>query len=871
MNVKIVIVKPVVRSRPPICPWVIDVGEAPRRAVGRQRTVLGPRGSPELPRGAAASAVPRPDDPVADDSSHVLLGPVAARRTRRGRRAPAVTTPRSSAESCRRRVLAARWPARPRAGRARVEPATFVAGVAQPRSRGARCRPPSRIAALLERASLLRLDRDCRHRARARRARRPSTDGRTLAAHAAAPASRSTTARRSTRRPSSALITRRCTTGRRIGPPPGLRDVERVEVGDALTSHRARLGAPSAAARRRSRASMSAAARRRGLRGGSVHALAAENPARIDRWRLRGLLPRGARRSTGSSCARSDSPRTAWAALLRGEIGFLYEVAPESVPFVESSPDVQVRRLPASVRLRGRLQPARHRCSRGRACGGRCRWRSIGSAMVRRVLDGRGRVRAPTPCGRCTGRSTAPSRRRGFDPARARRELEAAGLPFERRPRRAAAHRRGCRVHVPRARRHPACSRGWRSPCSATCSTSASTCSSRPVPLAVLAQRLAAGDFDAYLLDMNALRPELDVLALAFATRRRPFIDAGADARRRRARCVSGAPPTRTGLRAAVAELRRAFARGPARALPLLGRGDARDEPRVRAATRSAIATSCCRCRSGSPPQRLGDHAPLPPLRARRRRCRPRAAAGVRRRLAQRAAARAPAAPSGEGIVNLTERTAEQLDDVGGPHDRAGWRRSRPSSTARRLERWQQERAVRNWVLRVPGVPLADALRRDGRAAASSSSAHAGALHVAGRSIAPGRTACGSLAAHHRRRPAAPMSTSLRRSRTRAARRETLVGHAEPRADLAGRRPAARRRARLRDAGRRATAASSRTAIPTSKARHRARRCRSRRTRSRSRRAGGARAPAGAGGVRRRRRRAAARRRRARRDVAAGC
>lgn len=32
MTVKIVVVKPVVRSRPPICPWVIDVGDgAPAR------------------------------------------------------------------------------------------------------------------------------------------------------------------------------------------------------------------------------------------------------------------------------------------------------------------------------------------------------------------------------------------------------------------------------------------------------------------------------------------------------------------------------------------------------------------------------------------------------------------------------------------------------------------------------------------------------------------------------------------------------------------------------------------------------------------------------------------------------------------------
>jgi hypothetical protein len=97
--------------------------------------------------------------------------------------------------------------------------------------------------------------------------------------------------------------------------------------------------------------------------------------------------------------------RTAWVALMRGEVDFLHEVAPDAVEFVEAGSDVHACLVPAAVSVPARVQrPPPGDCKTG-ACGSRSTRPSIGPGSSPARSRGGGCPLA-VMCGPATGRST---------------------------------------------------------------------------------------------------------------------------------------------------------------------------------------------------------------------------------------------------------------------------------------------------------------------------------------------------------------------------------------------------------------------------------------------------------------------------------
>jgi peptide/nickel transport system substrate-binding protein len=431
-----------------------------------------------------------------------------------------------------------------------LPPTHLVAGVAQPRLGASADGSTSRVAALLERSSLLRLDRACRPEpALAERVIVDQT-GRTcsltlhrgLTFHDGTPIDAAAIA---------ALVTSALDRRGRIGPPPGLLDVGRVDAVDALTV-RILLSQPSPLLPE-ALAGLEVRGGRDGDSAAGPYQRASEGPGAIEMVAFAGHYL--GRPAIDRIVLRSfESPRTAWAALLRGEVGLLYEVSPDSVAFVEPSRAVQVRSfLRPFVYLVGfnthhpvlRRQAVRHALSIA----------VDRERLIRRVLDGRARP-AFDPVWPLHWALDGDAPVRGFDRDAARRSIDREGLVI--RPTRE-------RADGPPSRFAFTCLVPAGIPLLEALAVAVQRdlfdvgvdMQLEALPLEALGLRLASGDFDAYLLDMNGFGLSWTYRLWHSATAK-PFIDsgyAGADAALDRIRHASG----EHALRQAVNETRRVF------------------------------------------------------------------------------------------------------------------------------------------------------------------------------------------------------------------------------------------------------------------------------------------------------------------------
>jgi peptide/nickel transport system substrate-binding protein len=201
--------------------------------------------------------------------------------------------------------------------------------------------------------------------------------------------------------------------------PAGLWDVDRVEPLDARTL-RLQLRAPSSLL-------LEALTLSRGLAVGPF--VDGQEPDGDADTPVLLLNPRHATASavTRITFRHYDSPRAAWAALLRNDIDFLYEVSDEARSFLERAPGIHVssfiRPYVLTLGLNNRHPVLRHTSVR----------RALNYAVNRQALlekdyGGRGLVATghAWPFHWAADTSVTPY---PFDPAEARRLLDAAGLP----------------------------------------------------------------------------------------------------------------------------------------------------------------------------------------------------------------------------------------------------------------------------------------------------------------------------------------------------------------------------------------------------------------------------------------------------------
>jgi peptide/nickel transport system substrate-binding protein len=427
--------------------------------------------------------------------------------------------------------------------------------VAQPRGPSASSDSSlARVAALLERASLLRLGRDCRYEPALAERVEVSPDARQwrltlrpgLTFHDGTPIDATSAV---------IAIQREAGADALAAIPPGLRDVDRVNVVDARTIAIS-LHAPAAL--------LGEALARLDLRGGASgdsgagpFTTASTRAGAIELRAFAGYH-HGAPAIDHLELRSFDTPRTAWAALLRGEIGFLYEVAPDAVPFVESAPGIQVHRfLRPFVYVTGfnlrhpALRDARVRRALSLAVDR--------TTLVRRVLHGNGRP-AADPVWPLHWAVTLPDERAEVDSAAARRALDAAGL----RVNTATPGTAGPRIRLAFTCLVPTgmpLLEGLALAVQRDLLAVGVDMRLEAVSPAVLTRRLAAGAFDAYVLDMNAFGLGWTYW-LWHSEASRPFVDAGPAAadgpleRMRRARNDDE-------LRRVLADVQRAFRHDP--------------------------------------------------------------------------------------------------------------------------------------------------------------------------------------------------------------------------------------------------------------------------------------------------------------------
>lgn len=129
---------------------------------------------------------------------------------------------------------------------------------------------------------------------------------------------------------------------------------------------------------------------------------------------------------------RYDSPRSAWAALMRDEIDMLYEVSGEARPFLEQAPGIEVRPFLRPFVLTLGLN-ARHPVL-GRTDVRRALNHAVDrDELLEQDLGGQG-VAAAGPVWPRHWAADPSVKPYAFDSSRARRLLDAAGLPVRERP-----------------------------------------------------------------------------------------------------------------------------------------------------------------------------------------------------------------------------------------------------------------------------------------------------------------------------------------------------------------------------------------------------------------------------------------------------
>ena len=266
-----------------------------------------------------------------------------------------------------------------------IEPLTLVAGVAQPRGAAPAAQVAARVAARLQHATLLRLARDCRVLPGLAEIS-SSADGLAwtitvrdgLAFHDGSPIDAEAVASVLRAEVSAPPSHRR----------PGLRDVSSVDVA-APRRVLVRTTAPSALL-----PEALATLEITGGRGGEVGAgpFRPEATGAPPSLALRSFPAFGGGAPSLSRLVLSpyDTPRHAWAALVRGDVDLLYEVPPESVRVLAAMPGVDVHTaLRPFVYLVGLNTRHPHL---GRAGVRRALSAAVDrDALVARVLDGHGR------------------------------------------------------------------------------------------------------------------------------------------------------------------------------------------------------------------------------------------------------------------------------------------------------------------------------------------------------------------------------------------------------------------------------------------------------------------------------------------------
>ena len=190
--------------------------------------------------------------------------------------------------------------------------------------------------------------------------------------------------------------------------------------------------------------------------------------------------------------------RTAWAAMMRGEVDFLYEVGPEARRIYAAETSVESFHFFAitCLALFSTSTQADFPIARVRR-GPELRRRP--SRRFRAGLKGHG-IAAADPPGRSTGRMTPPFRPITTTHASgcACSMLQATPALRAMRPDRPPSR---IRFHLPCSGKFRAVGADGASSFSEISPRSASTCSSRRVPFDEFNQRIAAGDFDAVLME----------------------------------------------------------------------------------------------------------------------------------------------------------------------------------------------------------------------------------------------------------------------------------------------------------------------------------------------------------------------------------
>jgi len=375
-------------------------------------------------------------------------------------------------------------------------PVTLTIGLAQPAEAGGANAGLARLAALLASAQLVATGPDGRPLPALAERWERSTDARTwrfvlrpgLSCHDGSPITSAEVQR-------SLEIDNRAAQGSLV---PGLRDIDRIEA-PAPDVVVVRLRQPSALL-------LDALAQVPIL--GGPDASQGTGPFRLESQTAQGAVLRGfggfylGRPAIARVNLRPyPTPRTAWNAMLRGEVDFLHEVAPESAEFVRAASDVQAfsfLRPYAHVvgfNLRHPVLARREvRLALNRAIDRRF--------VIARALGGRGvpATGLVWPQHWTFDPSLVPD---AFDPAAAMRALDAAGLPVRR-----AAGPGG----APPARFRFTCLVASGFPRYESFALVVQKAlldigvdmALEPVPLRELQTRLAAGRFDAYLLEMLA-------------------------------------------------------------------------------------------------------------------------------------------------------------------------------------------------------------------------------------------------------------------------------------------------------------------------------------------------------------------------------
>jgi peptide/nickel transport system substrate-binding protein len=438
-------------------------------------------------------------------------------------------------------------------GASLAHPVTLVVGVAQPRS-AASDGTATRVASLLERASLLRLARDCRLEPALAASHEVAPDGLSwtlvlrdgLSFHDGTPIDAAAVA---------AVVNQVAGPAVSAASPPGLRDVTgATPAGDRVV--RIGLRAPSALLGE-ALSALEIAGGRSGDSPAGPFRTSGEHDGNVELAAFPAFY-RGTPNIDRIVVKPYATPRTAWAALLRGEVDFLHQVPSDAWPFLESSSDVQLRSF-----LRPYVQTlgfnVRHEVLRHPSVRHALSMSIDRAALIERALDGRGRPAFDPiwPLHWAADPAVGPV---PVDIAAAVAQLDAAGLPLKAtaRPATGPAVRFSFVCLVPAG--FPLLER-LALAVQRDLAHIGVRMDLEVLPLGDVGRRLVTGAFDAYLLEMNGLGLTWTYW-LWHSEASRSHVDAaysGADAALDRVRHAR----TDEDIRAAVRDLQRRFRDDP--------------------------------------------------------------------------------------------------------------------------------------------------------------------------------------------------------------------------------------------------------------------------------------------------------------------